>query len=202
MCCRSEEEEEEEEEVGRGEEGAAWVHLLASQEYGSLPLEERCSALSLLVHTLLDRPTIRSQLEYRRDEADRVRKQLWEEARVRGRCWWLLPSLCVAWPGAGALCLQPCCTLHQPLHSAPAESGGSGEHTDVARLLAHRRRSASARRRRSAGPSWQQSMRRGGWRSCSGRAWPTRPWQRWQQARQARRRQQQPRPCSVRAAQH
>lgn len=64
------------------EAGEPWVAALKSQSYGQLGLNERILMLAALVHLTLDGPTLRNTLEARLEEAGRVRKQMWEDARV------------------------------------------------------------------------------------------------------------------------
>ena len=65
-----------------GELGEPWVKVLLTKDYSQLSLAERVAMLSTLVHLTIDGPTIRNTLESRQEEAAKVRKQMWEEARV------------------------------------------------------------------------------------------------------------------------
>ena len=62
--------------------GEAWVQLLLAKDYKDLDFAERATILAALTHLTLDGPTLRNTLEARQEEASRVRKQMWEEARV------------------------------------------------------------------------------------------------------------------------
>lgn len=62
--------------------GEFWVQLLLTKDYKDLDLAERTTILAALTHLTLDGPTIRNTLEARQEEASRIRKQMWEEARV------------------------------------------------------------------------------------------------------------------------
>jgi hypothetical protein len=58
------------------------VGLLLHHDYDSLPLRERVAALRWLSDQVLEGPSIRAELEERDREAQHLRKQLWEEAKV------------------------------------------------------------------------------------------------------------------------
>ena len=62
--------------------GEVWVQTLLTKDYKDLDLAERGAILAALTHLTLDGPTMRNTLEARQEEASRVRKQMWEEARV------------------------------------------------------------------------------------------------------------------------
>lgn len=62
--------------------GEAWVQTLLSKDYRDLDTAERATILAALTHLTIDGPTLRNTLEARHEEAGRVRKQMWEEARV------------------------------------------------------------------------------------------------------------------------
>ena len=64
------------------EGGAAWISHLAEQDYDAFPLEQRLDVLQTLVHAALEGPSVRLCLEHRLEEAQRIRKQMWEEAKV------------------------------------------------------------------------------------------------------------------------
>ncbi|KAK9816480.1 hypothetical protein WJX72_000803 [[Myrmecia] bisecta] len=78
----AEEEASEAEGAGQGE---AWVHALQQGDYGALTLEQRCAVLVTLVHNAIDGPSVRACLDGRLEEAQRIRKQMWEEARLEKR---------------------------------------------------------------------------------------------------------------------
>ena len=63
--------------------GEPWVQSLLTRDYGELGVAERLQILVALTHLTLDGPTLRNTLEARQEEAGRVRKQMWEEARAR-----------------------------------------------------------------------------------------------------------------------
>lgn len=58
------------------------MKTLLTTDYSQLSLAERAAMLNALVHLVIEGPTIRNTLESRQEEAGRVRKQMWEEARV------------------------------------------------------------------------------------------------------------------------
>lgn len=58
------------------------MQSLLTREYGDLEVAERLRILVALTHLTLEGPTLRNTLEARQEEAGRVRKQMWEEARV------------------------------------------------------------------------------------------------------------------------
>ena len=64
------------------EAGEGWVRSLQAQEYSELSLDERLTIMAALTHLMIEGPTLRNTLEARLEEAGRVRKQMWEEARV------------------------------------------------------------------------------------------------------------------------
>ena len=64
--------------------GASWVEGLKLGGYDSLSVHERLSALLLLCHSLMDAPTLRTQLELRVEECQQAKKALFEEVKVRG----------------------------------------------------------------------------------------------------------------------
>ena len=64
-------------------EGAPWVAALEHAEYDELSLEARVAALSALVHLALEGPSVRACLDGRLEEAQRVRKLMWEDAKAR-----------------------------------------------------------------------------------------------------------------------
>lgn len=55
----------------------------AAAAYNDLSLEHRLAMLSALCHLALDTPSIKEVLEQRLEEQGRIKKQAWEEARVR-----------------------------------------------------------------------------------------------------------------------
>jgi len=62
--------------------GESWLQQLKTHEYDDLSFEQRVSILLTLVHLALDGPAVRASLEGRIEEAQRIRKQMWEEAKV------------------------------------------------------------------------------------------------------------------------
>lgn len=78
-CVLSDEEEEEDHGAAAGE---SWVRALFTADYDALTLPERLMALSWLCHLAVDGPTVRAKLELRGEESQRIRKQLWEDAKV------------------------------------------------------------------------------------------------------------------------
>jgi hypothetical protein len=84
----------------------AWhTPLLAAAAYDELSLEHRLAMLSALCHLALDTPSIKEVLEQRLEEQGRIKKQAWEEARVR--VWlrflemWSKLWIFVGWLGRG-----------------------------------------------------------------------------------------------------
>jgi hypothetical protein len=68
------------------EEGEAWVRELEAHGYNALTLEQRISVLCMLCHMVIDGPSVRAALEARVEEAGRIRKQMFEDAKV-GCAW-------------------------------------------------------------------------------------------------------------------
>lgn len=64
-------------------QGAAWVRQLDTHEYEDLGLEVRLDILATLVACVLEGPTLRACLDMRLEENQRIRRQMFEEARVR-----------------------------------------------------------------------------------------------------------------------
>jgi hypothetical protein len=62
--------------------GEPWVSALESADYSGLSLEMRMAALVALVHLALEGPSVRNCLDARLDEAQRVRKAMWDDAKV------------------------------------------------------------------------------------------------------------------------
>lgn len=58
------------------------MRALEMGEYGDLTIEQRVTILSTLVQLALDGPSVRSTLEQRLEEVARVRRFMWEEAKV------------------------------------------------------------------------------------------------------------------------
>ena len=69
-------------EQGKVDVGESWLQHLKSHEYDELSFEQRVNILWTLMNLALDGPTVRAALEGRTEEAQRIRKQMWEEARV------------------------------------------------------------------------------------------------------------------------
>lgn len=69
------------------EEGAPWVRALEAGDYATLSLEQRVAVLSALVHQALEGPSVRAALEQRLEEVARVRRHMWEEAKVCAHAW-------------------------------------------------------------------------------------------------------------------
>lgn len=63
--------------------GLPWVNDLLTKDYASLPLATRVDIMSTLVQLALESPSARMVMEERVNAAARIRKQMWEEARVR-----------------------------------------------------------------------------------------------------------------------
>ena len=57
--------------------------MLLTKDYAQTTLDERVAMLTSLVHLTVDGPTIRNNLELRLEEQGKVRKKMWEDARVR-----------------------------------------------------------------------------------------------------------------------
>lgn len=94
-------------------EGEAWVRDLEAQEYSQLGLDTRLAILATLVAAVLDSPSLRACLEMRLEENQRIRRQMFEEARVPPP----RPILCNAPAEACSILLkEPCC------RSAPRRS--------------------------------------------------------------------------------
>lgn len=55
---------------------------LEGGEYSGLTLEMRMAALVALVHLALDGHSVRACLDSRLEEAQRVRKAMWDDAKV------------------------------------------------------------------------------------------------------------------------
>ena len=69
-------------EQGKADVGESWLQHLKTDEYDELSFEQRVNILWTMVNLALDGPTVRAALEGRTEEAQRIRKQMWEEARV------------------------------------------------------------------------------------------------------------------------
>lgn len=67
---------------GKVVHGESWLQQLKTHDYNDLSFEQRVNILWTLVHLALDGPAVRSALEGRIEEAQRIRKQMWEEAKV------------------------------------------------------------------------------------------------------------------------
>ena len=70
---------------------------LEHAEYDELPLEARVAALTALVHLALEGPSVRACLDGRLEEAQRVRKLMWEDAKARRLSSLPVLSLCMPW---------------------------------------------------------------------------------------------------------
>ncbi|KAK9845568.1 hypothetical protein WJX84_003443 [Apatococcus fuscideae] len=82
----SESSDDELEDRDKGREGgAAWITQLAEQDYDAFPLEQRLDVLQTLVHAAMEGPSVRLCLELRLEESQRIRKQMWDEAKVEKR---------------------------------------------------------------------------------------------------------------------
>ena len=55
---------------------------LETCEYGELSMEMRVAAVVALMHLALDGPSVRTCLDGRLEEAQRVRKAMWDEAKA------------------------------------------------------------------------------------------------------------------------
>ena len=69
-------------EQGKVDVGESWLQHLKTHEYDQLSFEQRVDILWTLMNLALDGPAVRAALEARTEEAQRIRKQMWEEARV------------------------------------------------------------------------------------------------------------------------
>lgn len=67
---------------GKLDAGESWLQHLKTREYDDLSFEQRVGILRTLVHLALDGPAVRASLESRIEETQRVRKQMFEEAKV------------------------------------------------------------------------------------------------------------------------
>ena len=67
---------------GKLDAGHSWLQHLKTQEYDDLSFEERVDVLRTLTHLALDGPAARAALDGRIEEAQRVRKQMFEDAKV------------------------------------------------------------------------------------------------------------------------
>lgn len=67
---------------GKVDVGETWLLHLKTHEYDELSFEQRVNILWTLINLALDGPAVRSTLDSRTEEAQRIRKQMWEEARV------------------------------------------------------------------------------------------------------------------------
>lgn len=72
------------------EAGAAWISQLAEHDYDDFTLEQRLELVHLLVHAVMEGPSVRLCLEHRLEESQRIRKQMWEEAKVQLTSWNLI----------------------------------------------------------------------------------------------------------------
>ncbi|KAL3160990.1 hypothetical protein ABBQ38_009379 [Trebouxia sp. C0009 RCD-2024] len=77
--------EDEEDEEGKVDAGESWLQHLKTHEYDELSFEQRVNILWTLVNLALDGPSVRAALEARTEEAQRIRKQMFEEAKVEKR---------------------------------------------------------------------------------------------------------------------
>lgn len=89
---------------GKVNAGESWLQHLKTQEYDELSFEQRVNILWTLVNLALDGPAVRAALEARTEEAQRIRKQMWEEAKV-SPCKPMFSPLPEMWFGALTLCL-------------------------------------------------------------------------------------------------
>lgn len=64
------------------QQGLPWITELLTKDYGDLSLGTRVDILTTLVQLALDSPSARIIMEERVAAAARIRKQMWEEARV------------------------------------------------------------------------------------------------------------------------
>ena len=68
--------------------GHSWLQHLKTCEYDDLSFEERVNVLRTLTHLALDGPAVRAALDGRIEEAQRIRKQMYEDAKVSSHpCW-------------------------------------------------------------------------------------------------------------------
>ncbi|KAL0041481.1 hypothetical protein WJX79_004991 [Trebouxia sp. C0005] len=77
--------DEDEEYETKADAGESWLQHLKTHEYDDLSFEQRVNCLKMLVHLALDGPAVRASLDGRIEEAQRVRKQMWEEAKIEKR---------------------------------------------------------------------------------------------------------------------
>lgn len=59
------------------------MRALETHEYSELSVEQRLDVIVALCHMAIDGPSIRVALEGRIEESSRIRKQMWEEGKVR-----------------------------------------------------------------------------------------------------------------------
>lgn len=86
--------------------GESWLQQLKTREYDDLSFEQRVNVLRTLAHLALDGPTVRASLEGRIEEAQRIRKQMWEEAKVRIQCFFISNGSLQG----GLIHVRNCCT--------------------------------------------------------------------------------------------
>lgn len=88
-------------------QGEPWVTALETSEYGELSMDMRVAAIVALMHLALDGPSVRTCLDGRLEEAQRVRKAMWDEAKARRP----LPAslLSLIFPSASSLALLCAC---------------------------------------------------------------------------------------------
>ena len=86
--------------------GESWLQQLKTREYDDLSFEQRVNVLRTLAHLALDGPTVRASLEGRIEEAQRIRKQMWEEAKVRMQCFFISNDSLQG----GLIHVRNCCT--------------------------------------------------------------------------------------------
>ncbi len=78
---------------------------LETCEYGELSMEMRMTAIVALMHLALDGPSVRTCLDGRLEEAQRVRKSMWDEAKACHRLIILILISCTTFS-------LPCCLNH------------------------------------------------------------------------------------------
>lgn len=77
--------DDDDEYEGKVDPGHSWLQHLKTREYDDLSFEERVNVLRTLTHMALDGPAVRAALDGRIEEAQRIRKQMYEDAKIEKR---------------------------------------------------------------------------------------------------------------------